>query len=80
MKALTCLDPKEQNATDSFQHCTVVASQMPSVDSSEELKAGDEWVCYQGLKIKEEDLKLRVNHFWSKLFDSTDASGDKFVV
>ena len=80
MKVLTCLSAKEKDAIDSLQHCRVVVSQMPSLDSSEELTAGDEWVHYQELKIKEEDLKLRVDPFWSKLFDSTDASEDRFVV
>ena len=61
-------------ATDSSQHYRVVASQISSVDNNEELLAGDEWVWYQELEIKEEDLKVRVDHFWCRVFDRTDVN------
>ena len=32
------------------------------------------------VEIKEEDLSLRVDHFWRKVFGGIDSSGDKFVV
>ena len=32
------------------------------------------------METKEEDLKQRVDHFWCKVFDHTDASGDQFLV
>ena len=32
------------------------------------------------LGVKEEDLSLRVDHFWRKVFGGKDSSGDKFVV
>ena len=44
LKALTCLNLKEQCATDSLQHWRVVASQMHSVGNNEELSTGGEWV------------------------------------
>ena len=41
---------------------------------------GDEWSHYMEVEIKEEDLSLRVDHFWRKVFGGIDSSGDKFVV
>ena len=32
------------------------------------------------VEIKEEDLSLRVDHFWRRVFGGKDSSGDKFVV
>ena len=32
------------------------------------------------VEIKEEDLSLRVDHFWRKVFGGIDSCGDKFVV
>ena len=46
-KALTCLKPKEQTLYESLQHCRVVPSEVPSVQSEKEVTAGDEWIRYQ---------------------------------
>ena len=40
---------------------------------------GDEWIHYMEVEIKEEDLHLRVDHFWRKVFGGMDSSGDKFM-
>ena len=42
LKALTCLNPKEQKEYISLQHCRVVAREMPSILPEEEVIAGDE--------------------------------------
>ena len=42
LRALTCLNPLEQKAADSLQHCRVVASHMPSIQPGEEMRVGDE--------------------------------------
>ena len=44
MKSLTCLNPKEQKAHDSLQHCKVISSYMPSVQLQEEAVAQDELI------------------------------------
>ena len=44
LKALTCLNPKEQKAYNSLHHCRVVVSVNPSVQQEEEIKARDKWI------------------------------------
>ena len=44
LKALTCLNPWQQRAHDSLQHCKVVACQMPCLVPQEQVIAGDEWI------------------------------------
>ena len=81
LKALTCLNPKHQKAHDSLQHCKVVASQMPSLQPKEVVIAGDDWIRYQEeLELKEDDLKLRVDHFWYKVFSKVDPVGELFAI
>ena len=41
LKVLTYLSPKEQQSTNSLQHCRLVANEMPSVDNNQ-LSTGDE--------------------------------------
>ena len=55
LKALICLNPWNQRAHDSLQHCKVVASQMPCLESQEKVIAGDEWIHYHELNMGEED-------------------------
>ena len=62
-----------------MQHCMVVAQNMPSLSEEEQITVGDEWAHYMEVEIKE-DLSLRVDHFWRKVFGGIDSSGDKFVV
>ena len=66
LRDLTCLDPLEQKAADSIQHCSVVASHMPSIQPEEERKVGDEWITYQEMNVTENDQSLCVDHFWKK--------------
>ena len=80
LKSLTCLIPRNQRSPDSLQHCKVVASHLPSLQQQDEIIAGDEWIHYQEIDIGEEDLKLRVDHCWHKVFTKGDRSGDCFVV
>ena len=70
---------KSQGATYSMQHCMVVAQNMPSFSEEEQITVGDEWAHYMEVEIKEEDLSLRVDHFWRKVFGGIDSSRDKFV-
>ena len=79
LNALTCLNTKEQIGYTSLQHCRVVASKMLSVPPEEEV-AGDEWIRYQEFEVTDDNLKLRINKFWHKIFSWTDASGEHFVI
>ena len=53
---------------------------MASLSEEEQITVGDGWAHYMEVEIKEEDLNLRVDHFWRKVFGGIDSSGDKFVV
>ena len=79
LKSLTCLNPRNQRSPDSLQHSKVVANHMPSLQQQDEIISGDEWIHYQEIDIGEEDLELRVDHFWHKVFTKGDKSGDCFV-
>ena len=79
LRTLTCLNPKEQKASNSLQHCRTVASEMPSVHPEEEVTAGDEWIGYQEFEVTVDDVKLRIDKLWHKIFSRSDASGDHFV-
>ena len=80
LRALACLNPLEQKAADSLQHCRVVASHMPGIPPGEEMKVGDEWIRYQEMNVTEDDQSLHVDHFWNKVFTKKDNCGDKFEV
>ena len=53
---------------------------MPSLSGEEQITVGNEWAHYMEVEIKEEDLSLRVDHFWRKVFGGIDSSGVRFVV
>ena len=74
-----CLNPRNQRAHDLLQHCKVVPSHVPCLEPQVEAIAGDEWIHYQELNM-EDDLQLRGDHFWCKVFTKVDASGDQFSV
>ena len=76
LKALTCLNPKEQTGYNSLQHCRVVTREMPSVQPEEEIIAGDEWIRYQEFEATDDDLKLRIDKYWHKIFSRGDDSED----
>ena len=80
MRALTCLNPLEQKAADSLQHCRVVASHMPSIQPREEMEVGDEWIRYQEMNVTEDDQSLCVDHFWKKVFTKKNNCGDQYEV
>ena len=43
--------------------------------------AGDEWwIGYQELELTEDDLKLRLDHFWYKVFSKADPVGEQFAI
>ena len=67
LRSLSCLNPREQRGQYSMQHCMVVAQNMPSLSEEEQITVGDEWAHYMEVEIKEEDLSLRVDHFWRKV-------------
>ena len=35
---------------------------------------------YQEIDLTNEDLEVRVDHFWHKIFNKTDKSGDNFII
>ena len=80
LSILTCLNPLEQKAADSLQHCRVVASHMPSIQPGEDMKKVDEWIRYQEMNVTEDDQSLCVDCFWKKMFTKKDNSGDQFEV
>ena len=80
LKALTCLNPKEQKGYNSLQHCRVVAREIPSVQPEEEIIAGSEWIRYQEFEVTDDDLKLRIDKYLHKKFSRRGDSGDNFVV
>lgn len=51
---------------------------MPSIAAGDERRVGDEWLMYQEMDLKDEDVEVRVDHFWNKIFNRTHKSGDKF--
>ena len=53
---------------------------VPSLSEEEQITVVDGWAHYMEVEIKEEDLSLRVDHFWRKVFGGIDSSRDKFVV
>ena len=79
LRSLSCLNPREQRGQYSMQHCMVIAQNMPSLSEEEQITVGNEWAHYMEVEIKE-DLSLRVDHFWRKVFGGIDSSRDKFVV
>ena len=78
VEALTCLNPWEQNSVNGLHNCRKVAEEMPSIRKEEEILFGDEWVRYQQINLDEDDMEVRVDHFWNKMFRRTDGSGDRF--
>ena len=78
LEALTCLNPQEQNSVNGLHHCRKVAEEMSSIKKEEEILVGDEWVRYQQINLDEDDMEVRVDHFWNKMFRRTDGSGDRF--
>ena len=79
-KALICLNPKEQKAYNSVQHCRVVAREMSSVEPKEEVTAGDGWMRYQEFEVTEDDVKLITDKFWYKIFSRTDANEEHLLI
>ena len=68
LRSLSCLNPREQRGTIFNAICMVVAQNMPSLFEEEQIALSDEWAHYMEVEIKEEDLSLRVDHFWRKVF------------
>ena len=80
LRAMTSLNPLEQKAADSLQHCRVVASHIPSIHPGEEMKVGDEWIRYQEMNVTEDDQSLCMDHLWDKFFTKKDNCEDQFEV
>ena len=53
---------------------------MSSITAEEQITVGDEWLRYQERELMNEDMEVRVDHFWNKIFRRTDVSGDKFII
>ena len=80
LQALTCLNPREQNSVNGLQYCRKVAEAMPSIRCEEQIIVGDEWVRYTEINVDDDDMEVRVDHFWDKMFRRTDESGDRFEI
>ena len=80
LKALTCLNPREQNSSKSKEYCKTVASAMPCITGDEKVKVGDEWIRYQEIEINDDDIQGRIDHFWHRIFNIPDKCGDFFEV
>ena len=78
LQALSCLNPREQKSPDGLQYFKVFARAVPSIVDEGEVKVGDEWMKYQEMELKDEDLELHVDHFWHRIFSKCDECGDKF--
>ena len=79
LQALSCLNPREQKSPDGLQYCKVIARAMPSIADEDEVKVGDEWIRYQEIQLKDEELELHVDHFWHRIFSKPDECGDNFT-
>ena len=80
LRALKGLNPLEPKVAHSLQHCSIVASHMPSIQPGEEMKAGDEWIRYQKMNMTEDAQSLHMDHFWKKVYTKKDNCGDQFEV
>ena len=80
LKALTCLNPREQNSSKSKEYCKTVASAMPCITGDEKVKVGDEWIRYQEIEINGDDIQGHIDHFWHRIFNIPDKCGDFFEV
>ena len=78
LKALTCLNPREQNSSKSKEYCKTVASAMPCITGDEKVKVGDEWIRYQEIEINDDDIQGRIDHFWHRIFNIPDKCRDFF--
>ena len=76
LRTLRCLNPLEEKAAGSLQHCRTVASHMPSIEPGEEMKVGNEWIRYQEMNVTEDNQSLHVDQFWNKVFTKKDNCGD----
>ena len=80
LEALRCLNPREQKSANGLEYCLTIAKKLPSVTAAEAVRVGDEWLRYQEMDLTNEDMEVRVDHFWNKIFNKTDESGDKFII
>lgn len=80
LEALRCLNPREQKSANGCEYCVTIAKELPSVTAAEAVRVGNEWVRYQEIDLTNEDLEVRVDHFWNKIFNKTDESGDNFII
>ena len=79
LKALTHLNPREQKTYNSLQYCRALASEIPSVQPEVQVTAGNEWIRYQEFEMTEDDVKVRIDNFWHKIFSKIDTSGEHFL-
>ena len=48
--------PQKQKSPDGLQYCKVIARAMLSIADEDEVKVGDEWMRYQEMELKGEEL------------------------
>ena len=80
LDALGCLNTQEKKSAEGLEHCMTIPKKLSSITGEEQVKVGDEWLRYQEMDVTNEDLEVRVDHFWNKIFSKTDESGDKFII
>ena len=80
LEALTCLNPRDQKSVHGLQNCKKVVKEMLSIAAEEQITVADEWFRYQEMELMNEDMEVRVDHFWNKILRRTDASGKKFII
>ena len=78
LQALSYLNPREQKSPDGLQYCKVIARAMPKIAYEDEAKVEDEWIRYQEMELKDEELELCVDHFWHRIFSKRDEYGNNF--
>ena len=74
LKALTYLNPREQNSSKSKECCKTVASTMPCITGDK--KVVNEWIRYQEIEINDDDIQGSIYHFWHRIFNIPDKCGD----
>ena len=78
LQALLCLNPRKQKSPDGLQYCKVIARAMPNIADEDEVKVRDEWIRYQEMELKDEQLELCVDHFSHRIFNKCFECGDNF--
>ena len=78
LQSQSCLNPREQKLPDGLQYCKVIPREMPRIEDEDKVKVGDEWIRYQEMELRDEELELCVDHFWHRIISKIDECRDNF--